>query len=335
MERKHALGLFCLVSFGFAQSVLAENSEKETPQEEQDAKAKEIEVSRAGDEFVAYLQDLDRRYPDSGKVDVDRLMAEEGERAATLYCKAIGFDGPCAPAEKEGVQRFASVDATSTAKGGGFGRSNWWDWLLSHLFNVGVIPEQNACPAPYSWTQIYMDDEDRRNANSRWGWLGATASTNNTAWRFCKLDTVTSLSFRPLPSAGDQYDYAVQNMGLLCPSGARRVIRREDNEDWANANSSSGSVFPSFNLWPGNWTVFTCHFDGGASSVLGQMSAFPDIGLKYGVFAPTNMPSNYALQHGYVYQDDEDFLNLNFWIGSPDTVMGGGSNTWRALAKVK
>lgn len=50
---------------------------------------------------------------------------------------------------------------------------------------------------------------------------------------------------------------------------------------------------------------------------------------------PTNMPSKYALQHGYVYQDDEDFLNLNFWIGSPDTVMGGGSNTWRALAKVK
>ncbi|NOT89603.1 MAG: hypothetical protein HOP03_15700 [Lysobacter sp.] len=42
-----------------------------------------------------------------------------------------------------------------------------------------------------------------------------------------------------------------------------------------------------------------------------------------------------ALQHGNVYQDDEDFWNLNFWIGSPDTVMGGGSNTWRALAKVK
>lgn len=53
--------------------------------------------------------------------------------------------------------------------------------------------------------------------------------------RFCKLDTVTSLSFRLLPSAGDQSGYAVQNMVPPCPSGARRVIRREDNEDWADA----------------------------------------------------------------------------------------------------
>ena len=43
----------------------------------------------------------------------------------------------------------------------------------------------------------------------------------------------------------------------------------------------------------------------------------------------------YALANGYVYQDDEDFLNLNFWIGSPDAVMGGGNNTWRGLSRVK
>ncbi|MFZ2754634.1 MAG: hypothetical protein WAZ48_14470 [Lysobacteraceae bacterium] len=317
----------------FSPMVLADGTEIDTPPEEQDAKAKEIAASKAGDEFVAYLEDVDRRYPDSGKVDVDRFMAEEGEKVASLYCATLGFNGPCAPVATGGKTTFAPI--ALKAAGPDVGRSDWWNWLWNHLFNVGVIPEQNACPSPYAWTQFYMDDEDRRNANSRWGWLGATSSTNNTAWRFCKLDTTTSLLFRPLPSGGNEYDYAVQNMGIFCPSGARRVFRREDNEDWANANSSSGDVFPSFNLWPGNWHMFTCHFDGAASSFLGHMAAFPNLGFKYGVYAPTNMPSRYALQHGYVYQDDEDFFNLNFWIGSPDTVMGGGSNTWRALAKVQ
>lgn len=332
MKRNYLAGIVCVAMIGFSATAFADESEKETPQEEQEAKARELETPEAVKIYYAYLEDLDRRYPDSAEVNVDRFMVEEGELAALTYCNAIGIDGPCT-IEGEGEEaRFVPLGSTAASATRG---SRWWDWLLNHLFNVGVIPEQNACPAPYIWTQIYMDDEDRRNANSRWGWQGATVSTNNTTWRFCKLDTITSLAFRPLPLAGNQHDYAVLNMGLFCPSGARRVIRRQDNEDWNNQNSSIGSVFPSFNLWPGNWHTFTCHFDGAAPSVLGQMTAFPNIGIKYGVFGQNNMPGPYALQHGYIYQDDEDFLNTNFWIGSPDTAMGGSNNTWRGLVKVK
>lgn len=328
MSRKHLLAIVCAMSVGASMTAFAEDSEKETPPEEQEAKLRE-EVPEAVKTYLTYIEDLDRRYPDSGKVDVDRFLAEEGEKAASLYCGALGFDAGCTIGEKGGKAQFVALDATR------IGRADWWSWLRDHLFNIGVIPEQASCPAPYTMTRFYMDDEDRRNANSRWGWLGATSSTNNTLWTFCRLDLVTSLQYRPLNLAGNQYDYAVLNMGIFCPSGARRVHRRQDNEDWNNANWSSGIIFPNFNLWPGNWHTFTCHFDGAAPSVLGQMLGFPNIGIKYGVFAPNQMPGPYALQHGYVYQDDEDFLNTNFWLGSPDWVMGGGSNTWRALVKVK
>lgn len=328
MKRNILILFLCPALFAISHPVLADKSEKDTPPEEQEAKMREVDIPAPVQEYLSYLEDLDKRYPDSAKVDTERFVAEEGEKAALLYCRAAGFDGPCAPSKSGGGSVFKKVDVV---------KSGWWDWLINHLFNIGVIPEQNACPAPYSWLQIYMDDEDRRNANSRWGWLGATVSNNNTTWRFCKLDTITSLLFRPLPTPGNQYDYEVLELGLFCPSGARRVIRYQDNEDWNNQDSASGDIFPNVmvNILAKNWMTFTCHFDGAAPSVLGHMSGFPNIGMKYGVFAPTNMPLPYALQHGYVYQDDEDFLNTNFWIGSPDAVMGGGTNTWRALAKVK
>ncbi|TXH73838.1 MAG: hypothetical protein E6Q88_04940 [Lysobacteraceae bacterium] len=309
--------------------VRAEDSERETPPEE--LKIAEVEtIPNAAEEWMDYLQDLDRRYPDSGKVDLERFAAEEGEKVASLYCKAAGFDGPCAPEGKDGQARFAAIPASK-----GIVRANWWDWIWNHLFNVGVIPEREYCPAPYAWTEIYMDDEDRRNNNNRGGWLGVTGSNNNTAWRFCRLDLNASLAFRPLPLGGDQYDYAVLNMGIFCPSGARRIRRYHDNEDWNNANSSYGNIFPNVSTWPGNWHFFTCHFDGAASSWLGHMTGFPNIGMSYGVYAPQSMPWPYALAHGWVYQDDEDNWNNNSWSASPDLVMSGSSNTWRGLAKVK
>ena len=65
------------------------------------------------------------------------------------------------------------------------------------------------------------------------------------------------------------------------------------------------------------------------------MPEFPQLGFSYGVFAPTNASSSFALQHGYVFQDDEDTVNLNFWIGSPNSTMGDTRNTWRGWAKVR
>ncbi len=314
---------------------LAEDSEGETPPEELELALKYQEIPEAAKVFVAYLQDLDKRYPDSAEVDIGQFMESEGETLALNYCAANGIDGACAPVDaKDGTTSLVALDDGAYARGTE-GRSKWWEWLLNHAFNVGVIPEANACPAPYVWTQIHMDDEDRRNINSRSGWIGAITSDRNTTYRFCKLDTFTSLNFRPLPKTGDEHDYSVVNMGILCPSGARRLVRVEENELWRNANSSSGDIFPNFKIY-NTWFNFYCHFDGGARSVLGHMNAFPKLGMPYGVFASRDMPSNYALAKGWVFQDDEDLWNWNaWWFGSGDTVMWDGRNTHRSIAKVK
>jgi hypothetical protein len=313
---------------------LAEDSEGETPPEEQKLAEQYAALPEAVKRFVERLQDLDSRYPDSAEADIKTLMIEEGESLALDYCAAIGIDGPCAPVrDKNGdIQYGPVVDEGGIAARGS---RRWWSWLLGNSVNIGVIPETNACPAGASWTQIHMDDEDRRNANNRWGWLGAISSSANTTYRFCKLDALSSLNFRPLKQSGDQYDYAVVNMGLLCPSGARRYVRVEHNENWRNANSSAGDIFPNFRIY-NTWFNFYCHYDGNSGSVLGQMSAFPQLGFPYGVFASHSMPGPYALARGRVAQDDEDWANWNgWWFGHGDQVMWGGRNTERSLAKVR
>jgi hypothetical protein len=298
---------------------------------------KYAEVPEPAKEFVRHLQRLDTRYPDSANVDIDTFMAVEGETLALKYCGANGIESACAPTiMPDGNSGLMAVDPETYGRTYGAESDDWWVWLLNHLFNVGVIPETSACPAPYALTQIVMDDEMRRNQNSRSGWIGATGSNSDlTTYRFCKLDTFTSLNFRPLPVAGDNYDYSVLNMGVLCPSGARRVVRVEENELVSNRNSSSGDVFPSFRVY-NTWFNFYCHFDGGANSFLGHMSGFPNVGMPYGVFASKHMPAPYALAKGEVYQDDEDILNWNaWWFGGGDSVMWDTRNTRRALAKVK
>ncbi|MEG3791663.1 hypothetical protein V1318_16200 [Lysobacter sp. CCNWLW3] len=336
MKKEHVIGTICMaVLLAVSPLVaMADGSEEETPKEEQDFKRNEPPVPEAVKAHLAYVEDLDRRYPDTSKVDPERFMAEEGEKAALIYCRALGFDGPCEPDQSGqsilGRSGFVALDEERAAAR--VGRYGWFDWLFNLLYSVGVIPDKASCPSPHVLVQMHMDDEDRRNANSRWGWIGATASSSNTTWRFCRLSWDASFAFKPLANWGNQYDYAVQNLGMFCPPGSRRVLRRHDNEDWANANWSSGGVFPSFNLG-GNWWTYTCQYDGGTPTPL--MSSFPTLGFGYGVFSQTNLPWPYALANGYVYQDDEDFLNLNFWIGSPDAVMGGGNNTWRGLSRVK
>lgn len=286
-------------------------------------------------EWVNYLVNLEARYPDSAKVDAEAFVNTEGEYAATLYCRAMGFAGPCAPAGEDGSGGFVALKTGAGAGLATRGAEEWWRWLITHMFNISVIPETFQCPAPYTSIQMYMDDEDSNNNNGRGGWIGATVSNSNTTWRFCRIDLVNSLSFRPLPVAGNQYDYAVLRSGIFCPSGGRTVVRYEDNENWSNANSYSGDIFPNVNVLGRNWLTLTCHFDGAASSLLGHMPGFPNLGIKYGVFAPQSMPSPYALSHGWVYQDDQDTFNTNFWTGSPDWVMSGSSNTTRNTAKVQ
>lgn len=320
------------IALTIAPQAFAEDSEKETPVEEQDLALKYQNLPESAKTFVAYLQELDARYPDSARVDMDALMQAEGENIALRYCAANDIDGACAPDEKSG--ELVSL-SDGVAMRGAEAKGRWWEWLWNHSFNIGVIPEANTCPAQYAWTQIHMDDEDRRNANNRSGWIGAISSTANTTYRFCRLDPITSLLFRPLPRGGDEHDYAVVNMGILCPSGARRLVRVEENELWRNANSSSGDIFPNFRIYNTSFN-FYCVFDGAASSLLGHMSEFPVLGMPYGVFASRDLPAPYALARGRVYQDDEDFLNWNgWWFGSGDRVMWGDRNTERATAKVR
>lgn len=334
MNTTRANLLACAIALCLTTPAFAEDSEKETPPEEYELAASIDHMPEAAKSYLAKLQSIDQRYPDSGEIDIEQFVAQEGEGLALDYCAVLGFKGACTVEPDGESERMVALDEGAVARMEA-GKTKWWEWLIERLFNVGVIPEADACPAPFQRVEIYMDDEDRRNANGRDGWQGAIVSNNNTRYRFCKLDTITALSYRPLPKAGDSNDYAVLNMGILCPSGARRVLRIEENELLRNANSSSGVTFPNFKVY-NTWFNFYCHFDGGAKSILGHMTAFPKHGFAHGVFAPTDLPAPYALKHGWVHQDDEDTLNWNAWLlGQGDTTMNGGRNTWRGLAKVE
>lgn len=335
----------CALAATFSPLAFAEDSQEETPQEERDLAAKLVPETQAQQKFREYAADLERRYPDSGQVDPEKFLNEEGETYALLYCQAIGFEGACVVEGKEGEEQFVAYRPAQ--KAAGKAALAWWNWLNLRLFSVGVIPH-GGCPssAPLVW--IHHDDEDRRNANSRGGWIGATTSNNNTTWRYCRVNDGNSLSFRPLPNGGNRYDYAVLKLGVFCPSGARTVIRRQNNEIWNNQNSNSGaaSIFPSIQGWPVTlpfpasgpfpFTVTQyCHFDGAAPSWLGHMSSFPNLGFAYGVHAPAAFPKPWSLGNGWVHQDDEDWFNQNAWWGWPDDVMSGGGNTWRGTARVR
>lgn len=309
-------------------AALAENSENETPPDEQAQQIAEAELPPAVRMFIDYMTNLDARYPSSSDFDPATVIAQEGEDIATLYCLAIGLDGPCAPDAKG---NFVPVGG-STARLEG----EWWLWLHNFVTSVGVIPELNACPAPYGYTYIHMDDENTRNNNSRSGWIGATASGSNTTWRHCRVPNEMAVQFRPLPQTGSKYNYAVQNMGVFCPPGSSRAWRFHDNQGGANGNTSGGGVFPSVNVLGRNWLTATCHFRGGNTSA-GTMSAFPNLGMRYGVYGSQYLPAPYALATGRVHQDDEDFQNMNSWINLPpgSDMFLGTTNTLRYLVRVK
>jgi len=332
----------CALAAAFSPMAFAEDSQEETPQEERDVAAKLVPENEAQRKFREYAEDLERRYPDSGQVDTEKFLNEEGETYALLFCQSVGFEGACVVEGKEGEEQFVEYRPEKAGA-----KLAWWNWLRLRLFSIGVIPDR-SCPASAPMVWMYHDDEDRRNANSRGGWIGATTSNNNTTWRYCRVDDLKSLSFRPLPYGGNRYDYSVLKLGVFCPSGARTVQRRQNNENWFNQNNNSGaaSIFPSSRGWPWNPPApltgplpFTithyCHFDGAAPSWLGHMSSFPNLGFAYGVHAPSAFPKPWALATGWVHQDDEDWFNQNAWWGWPDDVMSGGGNTWRGLARVR
>lgn len=324
-----ALTLACVSSAFLSPDASAEGSPPLSDQASA-ALAAEKRPPAAVEAFLAHLLELDQRYKDAGGIPADRLLQEEGETIALLYCRAIGIDGPCAPMDQGTQTRYVAVPAN--------GRGSWWWWLEGHTTEIGVIPELAYCPSPYGFVQISMDDENNANNNGRSGWIGTTASTNDTRWRFCKLDIAATNLFAPMDAQLAPFftgAYAVQSFGMSCPISARRVIRYQDNEDTNNNNGFFGSIFPNSVSANGSWMV-TCHFDNPpALSTL--MTDFPMLPLHYGVYADhLGVTIAGAGRHpvGKVYQDDEDNFNLNFWIGSPAGTMQGGKNTQRFLMKV-
>lgn len=343
---RHLLPAACLLALALPGTVLADGSERDTPADEQKLKLAEMDLPVAVQEYIGYVLEFDARYPDTGAFDMDQVMREEGERYASLYCAALGFDGPCAPDESSADGGFVAVSAEPASTRTASAKltasdvpppNEWWEWIIYIGGRVGVIPETSYCPAPYFLTNIYMDDENRNNGNSRSGWIGATVSTSNTRWHHCKLSRDASWQFRPLAKSGPEYDYAVLSLGPFCPSGARRVWRFHDNEDNSNGNSGSGPYLPNLNVGGKNWMMQYCYFQGGAPSFNGHMNEFPHIGMKYGVYAARTMPAPFSLAPGRVRHDDEDFANVNFWLNLPSgsLVMGDSANTIYWLSRVR
>lgn len=197
--------------------------------------------------------------------------------------------------------------------------------------DVGIIPATESCPNGQGILTIHMDDEDNNNANSRSGWIGATTSTNNTTFRFCR---VPGGLFRALSTTNlVQNHYAVLKLGTICPNGSVEFTRHFDNEDRNNKNSSSGGIAP--NVSDSNTTLVFCLFRSSGST----MSSFPNLGISYGVFATSTFSQ--ALRTGYAYTDDEDRNNKNSfsanpgWVGDAQRIITGGSNTSVNMVQVR
>lgn len=200
--------------------------------------------------------------------------------------------------------------------------ATWAPWSCDCVddpqFDVGVIlAGGQVCPALSGRAKaravaLTMDDENNQNANARGGFIGNFISNSqSTTFRFCALP---GLAFKPSTSA----NYAVARMGTTCPPGSVSMSRYFDNEDTANANSTSSYV-PPHSSSSGGTVIAFCHFRASSS---GSGTPFPDVnGLQYGVFAPASLPG--AISTGFVTTDDEDNQNQNHLSGS-----SAGSETW-------
>jgi len=212
-------------------------------------------------------------------------------------------------------------------------------------YAVGVIREYGAgCPAVPGSEAVWIttDDENTSNINTRAGWLGLNVSNSNTRLHFCK---VNGSVFKPLTDIDSQeFRYAVLKLGESCPLGSTEFGKTTDNEDTDNVNSTSG-----VNIWPNSQnkdiTNFRfCLFRNSSASVQ-KMSAFPDIGVPYGVFADPSLSSQFAVSKGYIRSDDENTTNNNkYYIPATapaDTLtcatrlVSDGANTTFQMAKVK
>jgi hypothetical protein len=169
-------------------------------------------------------------------------------------------------------------------------------------YEVGVVPDVGvSCPGEE--LSVYMDDEDDGNLNRREGWIGQTASNNNTRFKFCRVPG--NQFHRPRSSSTDA-NYAVVRMGRLCPNGSIKGSVYWDNEDSDNENGSSGHVAPS--QLTRNTRLEVCIFPASSSA---ESIPFPTTRMpaRYGVFGFSALPN--GIEFGYVLADGEHTNNQN------------------------
>lgn len=214
---------------------------------------------------------------------------------------------------------------------------------------VGIIRDLGAfCPAGSDIISITTDDEDTStNNNTRNGWIGLNSSTTNTRFNLCKVD---GNKFKPLSNYDEiQWHYALLKLGEACPPGSTEFGKKTDNEDTTNSNSNTGNIWPnSQNTDVTNFRF--CLFRNGTPESPGvlsvpTMSAFPDVGFPYGVFAGASFSTNFALSMGHIYSDDENTDNSNAYYipaNAPANtklyatqIISDGTNTTFRMAKVK
>jgi hypothetical protein len=272
---------------------------------------------------------------------VPLLMLSGAMFAGPLGCAVMpSEDGGLASSDQEDqvISGEDIADPSSSTKpdelatraidpGRGGGQTN-----LLGAFDIGVIPATRSCPSSSEAIVINMDDEDRRNANNRGGWIGAIISNSNTSFLFCRVDGQT---FRSLTTqfTATQDHYAVLRLGTSCPNNSLPFARGFDNEDTGNANSFSGTITP--NVSNSNTTLHFCLFRSDAVT----MTSFPNLGFSYGVFAASNFSRRLA--SGFVHTDDEDSSNANSysadpaWSGDAQRIVSAGGNTTLNLARVR
>jgi len=206
------------------------------------------------------------------------------------------------------------------------------------LHDVGIIPGKDGCPAGSELIEIYMDDEDDDNADSRSGWIGAIEQDRNTRFKFCRVD-------------GDRFTsvlysgFAVLQLSTTCPSGSASYQRTFENERNHNANTNSSSfgygISPNWQY--GNFTQLSVCLFNGLSVPPYPGTWFPDFGVEYGVFASQATLAG-APTYGSLHIDDEDgsFINHNqddfnaeyYGSGLMMAIMSGTDNTDMQIAKV-
>lgn len=205
---------------------------------------------------------------------------------------------------------------------------------------VSATPSASDCPQGASLVYFHMDDEDSGNENNRAGWIGATVSNEwNTRIYYCRVD---GRLFKPLSSTNDIANhYAVKQLGTNCPPGSTHFYRYWDNENNDNGNTrwtSSGNVL---DFGPNdvaadsqNSLMNFCLFRSGTDT----MSDFPNLGIRYGVFAAPGFSK--AVSSGWVFTDDEDTTNDNRMSDNADAqriivpTSSDGRNTTVHMARV-